>query len=133
MILKLAKENKTPTWTMENLEKVLKQLKRNKSRDALDLANEIFSSDVAGEDLKLAMLSLMNIIKTEQIFPKAFELCNITSIYKNKGSRNEFNSYRGIFRVPILRTILDKLIYNDEYENIDSKLSDSNVGARKNS
>ena len=31
----------------------------------------------------------------------------------------------------ILRNILDKLIYNDEYQNIDSNLSDSNVGARR--
>jgi hypothetical protein len=34
--------------------------------------------------------------------------------------------------VPIFRTILDRLIYNDEYSNIDENLSDSNVGARKN-
>ena len=30
----------------------------------------------------------------------------------------------------IFRAILDRLIYNDEYENIDQKLTDSNVGAR---
>ena len=40
-------------------------------------------------------------------------------------------SYRGIFRVPILRTILDRLIYNDEYDDIEEALNDSNVGARK--
>jgi hypothetical protein len=69
--------------------------------------------------------------KIEQIYPEALEVYNISSIYKNKGSRNSFNSYRGIYRVPILRTILDRLIYNDEYEGIDEQLSDSNVGARK--
>ena len=58
-------------------------------------------------------------------------MCNISSIYKRKGSRNSFENYRGIFRVPILRTVLDRLIYNDEYSKIDSELSDSNVGARK--
>ena len=35
--------------------------------------------------------------------------------------------YRGIFRVTVFRSILDKLIYN-----IDHNLTDSNVGARKN-
>ena len=59
------------------------------------------------------------------------EICDISSIYKNRGNRNNFNSYRGIFRVPILRTILDRMIYNDEYETIDRGISDSNVGARK--
>ena len=34
--------------------------------------------------------------------------------------------------MPIFRTILDRLIYNDQYEVIDEALSDSNVGARKN-
>ena len=73
----------------------------------------------------------MNRIKREQVFPKCLELCNITSIWKMKGPRNEFSSYRGIFRVSIFRSILDKLIYNDEYSNIDKNLTDSNVGARK--
>ena len=48
-----------------------------------------------------------------------------------KGPRNKFSSYRGIFRVSIFRAILDRLIYNDEYESIDSNLTDSNVGARR--
>ena len=53
-------------------------------------------------------------------------------MYKNKGSRKEFNNYRGIFRVTTIRNVLDKLIYNDESVNIDENLRDSNVGARKN-
>ena len=40
--------------------------------------------------------------------------------------------HAGIFRVTTLRSIIDKLIYNDEYETIDKNLTDSNVGARKN-
>ena len=117
---------------MDQLVVVLKYLKRNKSRDPLGYANEIFKNDVAGEDLKKAILLLMNKIKAEQKYPEALELCDISSIYKNKGARNNFENYRGIFRVPILRTILDRLIYNDEYATIDRNLSDSNVGARRN-
>ena len=73
----------------------------------------------------------MNEIKEKQVFPKCLELCNISSIWKKKGNKNNFNSYRGIFRVTIFRSILDKLIYNDEYNNIDKNLTDANVGARK--
>ena len=43
----------------------------------------------------------------------------------------DFDNYRGVFRVTIYRSILDKLIYNDEYDKIDENLSDCNVGARK--
>ena len=74
---------------------------------------------------------VLNKIKEEQKYPQCLELCNISSIWKRKGSRNSFESYRGIFRVTIFRSILDRLIYNDEYSNIDSNLTDSNVGARK--
>ena len=73
----------------------------------------------------------MNRIKLEQIFPHCLELCNISSLWKRKGNRNDFDFYSGIFRVPIIRTILDRLIYNDEYEVIDEALSDGNVGARR--
>ena len=73
----------------------------------------------------------MNKIKTEGVLPEQLKLCNISSIWKRKGSRDSFENYRGIFRVTILRSILDRLIYNDEYPHIDKNLGDSNVGARK--
>ena len=111
-LIEVAKKNKTPPWTLKNLEKVLKQLKMNKSRDQHDLANEIFKHNVEGDDLKRAIMNLMNRIKKEQKFPKTMELCNITSIWKKKVPRNQFSSYRGIFRVTILRSILDRRIYN---------------------
>ena len=72
----------------------------------------------------------MNIIKAQQKVPDSLKLCNVTSLYKNKGSRKDFENYRGIFRVTILRSILDRLIYNDEYPGIEENMSDSNVGAR---
>ena len=62
---------------------------------------------------------------------KYFQKCNVTSLYKNKGSRKDFNFYRGIFRATVLRSILDKLIFNDEYQSIENHLSDSNVGGRR--
>ena len=116
---------------MENLELVLRQLKNNKSRDPLRWANELFKPNNAGKDLKLAILRMMNEIKRQQTVPDIIKRCNITSIYKKKGSRKDFSNYRGIFRVTILRSILDKFIYNDEYANIDENLTDSNVGARR--
>ena len=128
--LQLAKTKQTPEWTMAQLEIVLKSLKLNKSKDPHGYAHELFK-EAAGDDLKKAILMLMNRIKKEQTFPKALEICNISSIWKKKKSRNNFENYRGIFRVSILRSILEKLIYNDEYQNIDINLSDSNVGARK--
>jgi hypothetical protein len=61
--LKLARKKKTPPWTMDDLNRVLKYLKKNKSRDPMGYSNEIFGVDVAGEDLKVAIIKLMNMIK----------------------------------------------------------------------
>merc|ERR1719319_352196 len=81
-LMEVAKNNKTPDWSKKDLYKVLEQLKKNKSRDPHGLANEIFKNEVAGSDLKKAILNLMNRIKAEQTFPKVLEYCNISSICK---------------------------------------------------
>ena len=129
--LKLASKIKTPDWTMSDINVVFKYLKKDKSRDPLGYPNELFKEGIAGDDLKLAVLKLMNKIKEKQQFPTCLRLCNITNLYKHKGPKNSFNSYRGIFRVTILRCILDRLIYNDLYHIIEENLTDCNVGSRK--
>ena len=90
--LEQAKANKTNPWSMNDHKVALKSLDKDKSRDALGLANEIFKEGVAGKDLKLAVLKLMNRFKAEQRYPEALELCNITSLYKHKDSRKDFNN-----------------------------------------
>ena len=129
--LKLSKLEKTKPWDIEDLKLALKGLAKDKSRDADGYANELFAITVAGDDLLLAVLKLLNCIKDRQQFPKAFKKCNITPLHKSK-SKNDFENYRGVFRVSVLRSILDRLIYLDSYEAIDDNLTDANVGARKN-
>ena len=43
----------------------------------------------------------------------------------------DFNNQRGIFIVSKIKSILDKLIYNDVYPTVDHELSESNVGGRR--
>ena len=129
--LKIAASVKTEPWTQENVKFVIRNLKNNKSRDPYGYANELFKPETAGNDLINAVTKLMNKIKDKQKLPEKMKMCNITSMYKNKGPRKSFDSHRGVFRVTVLRHILDRLIYNDTYETIDENLSDSNVGCRK--
>ena len=70
--MKEASNNKTPDWTLNDLEDVLKGLKKDKCRDPFGYINEIFKPDVCGEDLKLAILKLMNSIKDKQEYPKCY-------------------------------------------------------------
>ena len=128
--LKLCKKNKSEPWDLDDLKIVLKELGRDKSRDADGYANELFMLSVAGDDLQLALLKMLNVIKDKQQFPEALTKCNITSLHKKK-ARNDFENYRGVFRVAVLRSILDRMMYNTCYEVIDENLTDANVGARK--
>ena len=128
--IELAKQSKTEPWDMKDLEVVLKYPKKEKSHDPHDNANEIFHSNVAGSDMKVAILKLMNKIKDDLVYPEPMEDCNITSIHK-RGKKNILDNYRGVFRVTVLRHILDRLLYNDVYPVIDKNLTDANVGSRK--
>ena len=129
--LELIKLNVSEPWAMEHLDRVIKSLKNNQTRDPLGMLNELFKPGVIGRDLKLAVLQLMNGCKLEMVVPTLLQLSNITTMYKNKGSRFDINNERGIFILSVLRKIFDKLIYNDKYEDIDGGMSDSNIGARR--
>ena len=130
--LDISKSCHTKPWDMKQLEKVLNSLKMNKARDPLGWVNDIFKEEVAGKNLKESLLKLFNNIKDKKHIPDFMELADITTIYKGKGEKCKLDNDRGIFIVTILRTILMKLIYMDEYENLDNSMSDSQIGARKN-
>ena len=129
---RIISNNQSPNWNQEQLYRVLSKLKNNKAIDPDGLQNELFKPGCIGEDLAMALLCLFNQCKANQSIPQYMKLSNITSIYKNKGSRLCLENDRGIFIQTTLRKILDKLIYAECYENIDNGMSESNIGARKN-
>ena len=126
------KKKKTEPWNINELEKALKSLKSNKTADPHGLVNEIFKSNCAGSDLVESLLLLYNGIKKSFHIPRYMLLENITTVLKKKGSRFDLNNDRGIFILTVFKKILDGLIYLDNLENIDKKMSDSNIGARRN-
>ena len=103
--LEECQKNKTPDWTEADVMCALKSLKTGKSQDPYELPNEIFRPNVAGGDLVKGITILMNRIKKECVYPTPMEFCNVTNLYKNKGERSIYKSYRGIFRTPIFRNI----------------------------
>jgi hypothetical protein len=125
----ICKERKSEKWTMKDLENVFKSLKSNKARDAHGHTYELYK--YGGRDLKLSLLKLLNLVKEKQVYPTIFQPANITSLYKSRGEKSDFNNDRGIFNVVKIRSILDRLIYNQKYPIIDDNMSTSNIGARK--
>ena len=131
MKMALANSRKSELWKMEDLNKALNNLKNKKARDSEGFLNEIFKLEVIGDDLKTSLLILFNKLKSEKMIPRIFNVTNITTIPKS-GSRTDPRNERGIFRVSVLRYILMRLIYDMKYRKIDEKMSDCQMGARKN-
>ena len=130
MKLKNAESRTTLPWKMSQLESALSHLKNNKSRDPEGYINEIFKSEVVGRNLKESLLLLFNKLKQEKHISSFMKVANITTVPK-KGSRLLLTNERGIFRVSVIRSILMRLIYDSKYPEIDSKMSDSQMGGRK--
>ena len=128
--LKLAEENSSKPWTMDDLKRALSSLKNNKARDHSGYINEIFKPGTIGSDLKSSLLIMFNILKKEKMIPIFMRISNITTVPK-KGSLTLMENERGIFRVDIVRSILMTIIYNDKYPVIDQNISDSQMGGRK--
>ena len=130
--LELSKMFKSKAWDLKSLKKILSKLKNNKARDPHGLINDLFKPGVCGSDLEKSLLSMFMRIKEEIIFPEFMEFVNILGIYKGKGSKMDLKNDRGIFLVNTLKGILMKMVWNDVYIILDSNMSDSNIGGRKN-
>ena len=89
-------KRRTCPWTMNELEESIKRLKRNKSRDPHGLVNELFMKGNAGKDLKEAMLCFFNEIKYNMKIPDFINLADITSIYKQKSSKEDMANQRAL-------------------------------------
>lgn len=128
--MKSAADKKTDNWKIEELEEVLKSLKVKKARDHQGLAAIIFKKENCGKQLKLTLFRLLNLLKQTKIVTPNLLKALVTCIGK-QGSLKILKNHRGIFNVSILRSIMMKLIYNRNYDNIENNLSEFNVGARK--
>ena len=100
--LKSIRSKKSKPWTVTDIEKVTKKLKNNQTRDPIGMINELLKPGIMGKDLKLSIEHLMNGIKMNLFIPEFMLLENISSLYKNKGSRFSFESERGIFILGVL-------------------------------
>ena len=78
-----------------------------------------------------SLLTLLNRIKEELLVPLDLRLSNVSTLYKGKGSKREVLNLRGIFKLPIVRNILDKLVHLDDQEQIKESMGQFQVGNQK--
>ena len=128
--VKEAERNISPPFNINELDKVLKNLKTGKSRDPNNLVYELFKTEVMGSDMKQSVLMLLNKMKSQMKIPDELKAANVTILHK-KNSKVDLNNWRGIFVTSVIRGILMKLIYGRTYEVVDKNMTDSQIGARK--
>ena len=117
-------------FTEKELNKVIKELKPNKSPGEDQITNELIKN--FGKNLKMSLLSMMNWIFLNEKLPAQLQKINIKSIYKGKGSTAELKNHRGIFIGNAVLKILESLIHNRAAPVTEkSGFTESQIGGRK--
>ena len=118
--LQLTKNADFNPWTLQDLKKAINKLKNNKCRDPHGHINELYKHlGIKGLE---SLLLMLNRIKEELLVPDCLRLSNVSTIYKGKGSKRDVINLRGIFKLPIVRNILDKLIYMEDKVQINKSM-----------
>ena len=112
------------------VKKHLKELKRKKS-DGIDQIPACLLKDCAHE-LAPSIAHLINTILKTSIIPTGFKIGKVTPIYKS-GDKNLFDNYRPITVLPIISKIVEKCVYQEltEYLESNNLLSKQQFGFRK--
>ena len=129
--LKNALKRKSEPITMNKLNIVLKNIKTGKARDADGMVREICKLNIIGQDLKLSLLTMLNMIKDKGTIPDFMRKAHISTIPKKNKSRLHLKNERGIFLVNVIRGILMRVLFNRKSDMIDTHMSDSNIGGQK--
>ena len=124
--LEITRNSDYVPWSMTQLKVAISKLKNGKCKDPHGHINELYRSlGIKGIE---ALLELLNRIKKEIIVPTSLRLSNVSTIYKGKGSKRDVLNLRGIFKLPIIRNILDRLIYKQEQETVNDSMGQFQVG-----
>ncbi len=119
----------SPQFTIEELIKVIKKLKRGKSPGIDGYPPELFI--FAGTGVLNSLLKLLNYVKDRREIPDQWNIMLIITIYKQKGCKKMLKYYRGIFLAIAISKIFEALIKL----RIDPELNKINVlqaGSRTN-
>ena len=114
--LNITRSSNYEKWTLTQLQTAINKLKRNKCKDPHGHINELYKC--MGTGGLISLLDMLNRIKEEILIPPHLNLSNVSTIYKGKGSKQNVINLRGIFKLPIVRNILDRLISYDEEQTV---------------
>ena len=127
--LSASQKNISPDFTLSELKFAVKQFKNGKCMDPIGHIREIFK--YSGDGFLISLLCIINKIKGSRILPLEWSKVWMKTLKKKKGSPKILNSYRGVFIVPILSIILEKLIKNRIMNTLRNNISQFQNGGMK--
>ena len=127
--LKFAKGNSSPDFTLHELHVVIEELKTGTCIDPAGVVRKIFKRSANG--LIIFVLDMVNSVKRSRIFPLEWSEIWIRILEKKRGSFRKLENYRGIFLVPILSIIFEKLLKNRISQHLQQNMSRVQSGGYK--
>ena len=103
-------EEMNSPFTLEEIQKVLRESKGGKSPGPDEITSEILK--VAGTNLRESLLKMMNWFWKHEVLPKKLTEVTIKSIYKGKGATTDLKNHRGIFIGNSILKTYDSLMSN---------------------
>jgi hypothetical protein len=114
--------------TIDEVNKVLNNLKRNKSNGPDNIPNEaiIETSEATREIIR----RVLNNILQEQSIPNQWQIGTITRLYKGKGTLGKCSNERGITCASNLGKVMERIMNNRARKDV--KISDAQAGGIEN-
>ena len=119
----------SPNFSLDEVKQAVGELKLGRSADPTGMVREIFKK--CGDGLLYSLVEMVNTIKTFKSLPSDWNKIWIRTLKKKKGTFRKLDNYRGIFLVPILSIIFEKLLKNRIPDTLQQNISKFQNGSMR--
>ena len=127
--IKACKSSISPNFSLDEVKQAVGELKLGKSVDPTGMVREILKK--CGYGLLYSLVEMVNTIKTSKNLSSDWNKIWIKTLKKKKGTFRKLDNYRGIFLVPILSIIFEKLLKNRISDILQQNISKFQNGGMK--
>ena len=127
--IKTCKSSISPNFSLDEVKQAVGEQKLGRSADPTGMVREIFKK--CGDGLLYSLVEMVNTIKASKNLPSDWNKIWIRTLKKKKGTFRKLDNYRGIFLVPILSIIFEKLLKNNISDTLQQNISKFENGGMK--
>ena len=114
---------------LDEVKQAVGEPKLGRSAEPTGMVREIFKK--CGDGLLYSLVEMVNTLKASKNLPSDWNKIRIRTLKKRKGTFRKLDNYRGIFLVPILRIIFEKLLKNRISDTLQQNISNFQNGGMK--